>query len=673
MHLINLCWRSMIMAYGAIAVQGIKAGLELKGSPDEQSYLEQFSAHFFVTFTKEKYFKSDRYILAFLKPTEEYKRAFNFANEVLFICTDKPDFNTFQGRLYDFVDKTLAEYSNRLDKICIFVVSQDPNIETIVSSQLLKDKDSRIIIPFSYQELKDKSLNSESLLNKLRKYFYSRDLFAMESPLRTDAYFYGRSSLVQSLYGKYMSGEQSGLFGLRRSGKTSVLLALQRIASLQDNIAIYFDCSSTSVHRKRWNMFLKYIVDNLMAELGLTPPETFGARKFDEDSAGDEFEKTIREIWTRTGKKRILLILDEIESISYRTSSSEHWKNGNDSLFFWQTIRPIIQKDNSLISFIIAGVNPSCVEAPLINEYDNPIFCMLSPQYLPLFSYDSVKDMVESIGGYMGVSFDNEIITDLTDCYGGHPFLIRHICSMINSDTNVERPAKVSKYSYRAHADEYKLRMYSYVASILQVLQSTYENEYKLLKTLAIHGNKEFKKNIYGQENAVIHLLGYGIVQYLNSDYFITISIIQEYLCSKYEYEKKLETPEEVWELVTVRRGKIERIMRTLMLTQLTGQFGKSNVKEKIKECLDDHNKKVLDSMPLSDFVENRLLFSSLKQIYIKNWTQFQNFFDDKNKFMFYADHINQFRVDAHSKNISEDDLALLRVAFNWFDSSLSP
>ncbi len=37
--------------------------------------------------------------------------------------------------------------------------------------------------------------------------------------------------------------------------------------------------------------------------------------------------------------------------------------------------------------------------------------------------------MVSTIGNYMGMRFDDEIYTYLTDDFGGHPFIIRQVCS----------------------------------------------------------------------------------------------------------------------------------------------------------------------------------------------------------------------------------------------------
>lgn len=72
-----------------------------------------------------------------------------------------------------------------------------------------------------------------------------------------------------------------------------------------------------------------------------------------------------------------------------------------------------------------------------------------------LFDLSNVKDKIGHIGKYMGLNFDEEIYTKLTEDYGGHPFLIRHICSLINKDISLDRPCQVSKYEYATKKKEY--------------------------------------------------------------------------------------------------------------------------------------------------------------------------------------------------------------------------
>lgn len=75
-------------------------------------------------------------------------------------------------------------------------------------------------------------------------------------------------------------------------------------------------------------------------------------------------------------------------------------------------------------------------EIPVIGGTTNPMFRQLSESnqgaYLPAFTYDDTKNMVNTLGGYMGMQFDEYTIGKLTSDCGGHPYLMRILCSFIN-------------------------------------------------------------------------------------------------------------------------------------------------------------------------------------------------------------------------------------------------
>ena len=57
--------------------------------------------------------------------------------------------------------------------------------------------------------------------------------------------------------------------------------------------------------------------------------------------------------------------------------------------------------------------------------------------------------MVRKLGRIMGLRFDEIIYGKLTEDFGGHPFLIRHVCSVINRISPAERPVIVDKILLR--------------------------------------------------------------------------------------------------------------------------------------------------------------------------------------------------------------------------------
>ena len=56
--------------------------------------------------------------------------------------------------------------------------------------------------------------------------------------------------------------------------------------------------------------------------------------------------------------------------------------------------------------------------------------------------------MVRRLGRIMGLKFDEVIYGKLTEDCGGHPYLMRHICSVIHKISNSDRPIRVDKTLY---------------------------------------------------------------------------------------------------------------------------------------------------------------------------------------------------------------------------------
>lgn len=675
---------------GVVRAGDNKQPIRITGTEKARSAINEFAKYGLITFSREQNFKSTAYSLHFIKPVEKLKQLYNLGEEVLILCCNDSMHN-FKSRTKDFIDYLLAsqgEFKNRLDKITCFLIDDNDDIEEIIKQDRAESPDTRLIVPFSYDELAT-GLNDSMLQERLRVFLYERDLFGIASPLKNDNLFFGndRTSVISELYGKYRQGEHGGVFGLRRIGKTSVLNLLRRRVEEDNGAAIYFDC--TKYHLQRWNSFLHQIIIELCqkyayennADGSLRLPKDFAipeaSARYNEAKAMLSFEVDLNSIYRGLSNTRILLIFDEIELIGFETSPSDHWKIGNDALYFWQALRSISQTNSNVFSFIITGVNPKCIEASKINGYPNPIFNVLSPLYISLFDLSDVKRMVSDIGGYLGLKFDEEIYTKLIEDYGGHPFLTRQVCSRINSDVlqrGEERPFLVTKYSYSKYSSDYRTKMEGVISQILDVLQDYYPKEFALLKTLALNGSREFKKNLQFGKNAIGHLLGYCLIKKDAEDYYIRIKSIEEYLNEKYKYEKILDDGASKRLRVSERRNAIELKLRGIISYQMSMKFGKK-AKEKLIEILRGSTKDETQAakMQVQDFkgAMQEVYFMQLKLLVEKDWNAYQALFNDKVKFQQFFELINRYRTDAHAKDIDEEDEAMLNIAFKFFEKAL--
>jgi hypothetical protein len=650
---------------------GIHYNVDLKKAffeKEESDIINQFANLFSITFAKTHKFKNATYHYVFLKPTDELKEQFRFQNEILLLINP---FHDFDNRTFDFVDKLMTDYRNRLDKLCLVLISKDNNIKRKVNNLITQNPDSRIIIPFNYLDF-IKSQNPTSLISlRLKEYFYGRDLFAFESPLQNDAYFYGRTETVQFFYDKYKAGENSGLFGLRKIGKTSVLYALRRYLNLRNEINIFIDCQEPAFHLRRWYECLEVIVNQLKDEIESINEVKLNIKlnsPYNEKDASKFFEDDLRKLSELTGNNRFLFIFDEIENITFDISPTEHWRSDNDFLYFWQSIRAVYQKTQNLFSFIIAGVNPKTIETGYINGNDNPIYRMISPTYLKLFNHNDVEEMVKNIGNYMGLDFDREIFTFLTDDFGGHPFLIRQICSKIHQNILKVRPQNVTKFYYKENINYLNSTLVDYVEVIVDVLKRWYPNEYDLLEALVLEDYEEFSEIVFNNEKAIEHLVGYNLIEKNGSDkYHVKINAVKDYVVSKSVIKRKISTIEDKWEVITERRNQLELKLREIIKLTIKLKYG-NKAKETFLSKIESKRRERLNNLNLNEiFSDNGEIFLLDLKIFITQyWADFTTIFVDKPKFEMYLDIINTNRIDAHAKDLDKDDLQITLSALNW-------
>ena len=262
------------------------------------------------------------------------------------------------------------EFRHRVDNVVALVVYEGD--KAAVEELAIQSKDW-VIIPLSASELADRGAQAFLIRSRMAAIIGRFDLFGMTSPIKHDKYFYGRDAIVQELVQRALvRKEQSGLFGLRKTGKTSVLFAIQRRICEKGAVAEYVDCQSPGIYGSRWWAVLEELCRRMLgaAEKGGCPaPAEFS---FNASDAANSFIRTVKWIQDRSAVGQIVLLLDEVEFITPGIANhlGQHWDD--DHLPLWQTIRSASQETKGFLTFCVAGVNPSSVEQPHFGQIPNP-------------------------------------------------------------------------------------------------------------------------------------------------------------------------------------------------------------------------------------------------------------------------------------------------------------
>ena len=644
-------------------------------TPEEMQILYRLKNWWYLTSSgKEIIFTANAKLSYFLmKPISSFSEMFNLNREI--ICVFSP-YTNFEPRTLDAFDAALKQYQGlRCETICQIVISGDPNIEEKIDDLLKSDPEQPIVVPFTYEEL-TKCPDEHFIRNRFAKNFYTRDLFGFLSPLRKDLYFYGRSELIQQICNRHRSGEHTGLFGLRKSGKTSIIYAIERHLKLSDDKFISIDCENPSIHKLRWNQLLHKILTVFKYEYDpkIHVPHV---SKFTEKKAGDLFAETMKGIHKSFDEKSVLIIFDEIERISPKTGSSKHWSDGEDFIYFWQTLRAFYQRNQDVFTYLLVGTNPSCVEESILNGHENPLFKSVPSTYVPPFDVVQVREMVRKLGRYIGLKFDESIYGMLTDDYGGHPFLIRQFCSAIHKECKGPRPITIDKPLYEKVKRKFSGDILEYLEMMVLVLKEWYRDEYDVLTFLALEDQASFSEFAYQQDQYTKHLIGYGLICHSENEYAFNIESLKDYIAKSHKFEKRNLTHGEKIAEVSERRNKIEGDLRTVIKKTLRITKGKDKASECVLKSVTEKRRAKLSNLTLEELLSSSaspLFFLDLITIISNEWEYFKNVFDlEKEKLIFILKEINEIgRPDAHAKNVTDDDFHQLRLHFKRVENLLS-
>ena len=395
--------------------------------------------------------------------------------------------------------------------------------------------------------------------------------------------------------------------------------------------------------------------------------------KYNEGNANLQFSTDLEKI-INLSNKDILILFDEIEQISPELSMNENWREGDDFIKFWQTIRSNFHKLGNKFNFILAGTNPSAIEKISINKHDNPLFNQLKAEsYLPPFKVEDTKNMVNKLGGYMGLMFDDIVCAKLTNDFGGHPYLIRHFCSTINkyiNDEKMSKPITITQAIYNKVMPIFSEKSAdNYCRFILQVLEDYYPEENIFLEKLALGEINERDK--YNPQ-ILTHLLGYGIIEINQKVIGFKVEVLKNYLTRKYKYKRQNLTDDEKWKEISERRNRIEVKLRKIVKMQLKAIYG-SNAKQKVLEIMRPELKTKYQNLQYNDLFNPdkcEIYFNLLGNLIEKHWDNcFKNLFS-KNKptIRAYFTIINNLRKDCHASIVSDGEMDNFRGSISQLE-----
>lgn len=526
--------------------------------PEQEEMLKAFLFGFDVTYAEKKNLNNTTLHAFILKPENFISEAFGIEREILMVYSP---YDQLQPRALQAVNMLFGvfPFRNRIDTLNCFVISPDQAIMDNRGITNFGEDQSRAIVPFVYSDLVAHKNDTWYIRNVLRDNFYDVDLFGYTLPLRDESSFFGRKQLVARYIDAIKRCENRGVFGVRKTGKTSLLFKIDRIIREQRlGFVFFYDCKSPSYRKLHWNAFLGEICDNIAKRLGIRI-----RKEYDEQNIIKSFRYVMKT--ASDMNKKIIIMFDEIEYISFRSPSDSHWHE--EFIDFWQTIWSVQSIHRNLV-FILSGVNPSVAEIDTINGIQNPLFGIVQAEYLQGLNMDDVRTMVRVLGRRMGLNFQHDAVEKLYTQYNGHPMLLRLSCSYINRQyENAQRPITIAREDIDRIQNDIDVDLAYYFRHIVSEIQQFYPEEYEMFELLASGQTMDFIE-LAAQMEYTKHLYHYGLVAKSDSGMpYVKMPVAGRYVAmelAKKENRKSLFKVVEVGARVKWVEQRIKSIIRDI-------------------------------------------------------------------------------------------------------------
>jgi CHAT domain-containing protein len=310
--------------------------------------------------------------------------------------------------------------------IILVVIDRTPTDSGWLQIGTMRAEDIQVIpvddtVLFDGQE---RGRQRHTLEKHLRRFLgREQDLYNVRHPVADRLNFFGREALAKDLIEYLIEGRPMALFGLRKMGKSSLLMYLRDKfpfpTALVDSQA---GVELNGLYKRiltSWSRSVRVKASDLdwsPPDLGVSDPSA----AFTEAS-----RQLLLLLEDHALSPRLCLLVDEADLIV------PHNEEVLDSyLAFARALRGLVQEEEGRFSLLMTGVDPLFNRVNRLAGQQNPLYQFFREIYLPALERDDCIQMIRNIGRQMGLVYKDEAVAFVADVSGGHPFLARQLCSL---------------------------------------------------------------------------------------------------------------------------------------------------------------------------------------------------------------------------------------------------
>lgn len=374
----------------------------------------------------------------------QVERRFGISGEVAVFHAPWGD---FQRRSYNAIARDLVKISNRcqtssLQKIrftpttkLAIVVSNDGAAASKVAewSQDGSSATTFVVLDAESVATTEPFALRTALLAEMRYRLGDRDLYQAQNPVTGDDFF-GRTGLLRDLSASIMADQNVAIFGLRRSGKTSVIRELKRSLLSRGVVITIADMQLVTVSSLGdvARSILNALLEDLRAARGTTDVKVTVGNDADDVVDGASLANLsdrVRKIASRNPGLRLVVAVDEVEHLVQMAMSDPQ-----EVRAFLGALRSCAQVAPN-VSLVFSGVaNQTFLSSSLgpdEHRVDNPMFGQVSPTFMTPFSSTETADLIRDLGRPMFLSWSADAVEAVHRTTGGWPFFVRQLASAV--------------------------------------------------------------------------------------------------------------------------------------------------------------------------------------------------------------------------------------------------
>lgn len=276
------------------------------------------------------------------------------------------------------------------------------------------------------------------LLKQIQQYKDTPDFFKDKKAIDDPLLFFGRTELLDQLVTDLKNNQSVGIFGLRKSGKSSILkqLALR----CREHAVIHIDLqkyNDIGYGLPLMDDILQnlYVLGKHKNPLLEQPPLLSDAGQPIKESSY-QFYRTFRRLAKSAAgagyEVPVLCLLDGLDRV-FPITHEKFEEKAEEFNFVFGALRALSRKEQCL-SLVVTAIQPQCnriKQWSFSKTSKNPLHRFFNESFLKPFSVLETSLLINGIGGLMKWEFDRQVIHRIHRLSGGHPFLIRKIASFL--------------------------------------------------------------------------------------------------------------------------------------------------------------------------------------------------------------------------------------------------